>query len=181
MSGSFKTRRRPIHLSSLFKKQCMKKTIVFSLAATVLVLLTGCQKDINPAERDVQELKSGKATIWVQNVQLSGLNEVPINDLGATGEAILRLTADSVLHSKVNVYLTEGSGDLTAAHIHEGAAGTNGSVKIFLCHDASDFGVFQHTKLTEAQYTLLMDQSKFLYVNAHSTTKPPGLVRGQIR
>ena len=160
----------------------MKKSIVFAFAATLLVVvMAGCQKDVSSANRDVQELKSGNATIWVQNIQLSGLNEVPPNNTGATGEAILRVTADSVLHSKVNVYLTEGSGLLTASHIHEAAAGANGPVRIFLAHNASEFGVFQHHKLTPTEYALLFDQSKHLYVNAHTTTFGPGLVRGQIR
>jgi len=159
----------------------MKKTIVFALAAIVLVVMAGCQKDINSANRDVQERKSGNATIWVQNVALSGWNEVPPTLWGDTGVVILRLTADSVLHSKIKVELSASSGVLTAAHIHEAAAGVNGPVKIFLAHSPSEFGVFIETKLTAAQYDLLLNESAHLYVNAHTTVKPGGIVRGQIR
>ena len=113
------------------------------------------------------------------NIQLSGANEVPPNDLGATGVAILRVTADKVLHSKVNVDAPEAAGMLTAAHIHTGAAGVNGPVKIHLCHNADEFGVFQTYQLSDEEFTMLMNDQ--LYVNAHSTVKPAGLVRGQIR
>ena len=160
----------------------MKKTIVFAFAASALVLMAGCQKDLSSAaERDVQLSKSGNATIWVRNIPLSGWNEVPPNALGDTGVAILRLTADSVLHSKVKVELSAASGLLTAAHIHEAAAGANGQVRIGLASSAADFGVFREIKLTAVQYDLLFDESKPLYVNAHTTVKPGGLVRGQIR
>jgi hypothetical protein len=160
----------------------MKKTIAPALLLPVmLLLLTACQKTINTndAERNVELKKNSHGTIWVMNVQLSGLNEVPPNDLGATGNALLRVTADKVLHSKVNVDAPPEAGTLTAAHIHLGAAGVNGPVKIFLCHSTADFGVNQTLQLTDEQFNMLMNDH--LYVNAHSTVKPAGLLRGQIR
>jgi hypothetical protein len=160
----------------------MKKTIVSALILPLmLLLLTGCQKTIstNDAQRNPELKKNDNGTIWVMNVQLSGLNEVPPNDLGATGNALLRVTADKVLHSKVNVDAPPEAGTLVAAHIHAGAAGVNGPVKIFLCHNTSEFGVNQELQLTDEQYNMLMNDH--LYVNAHSTVKPGGLLRGQIR
>jgi hypothetical protein len=160
----------------------MKKTIVPALVFSfMLLLLAGCQKTIstNEAGRDPELKKNGNGTIWVMNVQLSGLNEVPPNDLGATGNALLRVTADKVLHSKVNVDAPPEAGTLLAAHIHAGAAGVNGPVKIFLCHSTDDFGVNQEIQLTDEQFNMLMNDH--LYVNAHSTVKPGGLLRGQIR
>lgn len=160
----------------------MKKTIAAMLWLSLVVwILPGCDKSINTtqANRDTELKKNGNGTVWVMNIQLSGLNEVPPNDLGATGEAILRVTADKVLHSKVNVDAPESAGTLVAAHIHAAPAGSNGPVKIFLCHSTDEFGVFQEYQLSDAEYDMLMNDH--LYVNAHSTVKPAGLLRGQIR
>ena len=160
----------------------MKKTIVPALLLPLmLLLLTACQKTIstNEAQRDAEIKKNGNGTIWVMNVQLSGLNEVPPNDLGATGNAHLRVTADKVLHSKVNVDAPPEAGILVAAHIHAGAAGVNGPVKIFLCHSTDEFGENITHQLTDEEFNMLMNDH--LYVNAHSTVKPAGLLRGQIR
>ena len=160
----------------------MKKTIASGLLLPLMLLaLTACQKSIstNDAVRNAELKKSSNATIWVMNVQLSGANEVPPNDLGATGVAILRVTADKVLHSKVNVDAPPEAGTLTAAHIHTGMAGVNGPVIIFLAHSADEFGENQTYQLTDAEFEMLMNDH--LYVNAHSTVKPAGLVRGQIR
>ena len=160
----------------------MKKTIVsVLLLPLILLMLTSCQKNIstNDAARTTELKKNSNGTIWVMNIQLSGLNEVPPNDLGATGNALLRVTADKVLHSKVNVDAPPEAGTLVAAHIHSGAAGVNGPVKIFLCHSTDEFGVNMEIQLTDEQFNMLMNDH--LYVNAHSTVKPAGLLRGQIR
>ena len=160
----------------------MKKTIAAILwLPLVILILSGCDKTISTstADRNAELKKNGNGTIWVMNVQLSGLNEVPPNDLGATGNALLRVTANKVLHSKVNVDAPEAAGTLLFAHIHAGAAGVNGPVKIFLCHTTEDFGVNQTLQLTDEEFDMLMNDP--LYVNVHSTVKPGGLVRGQIR
>lgn len=164
----------------------MKKNLLASFALPI-IMLVGCTKSIEnqQSERNASlnkaDKKNGNGTVWVQNIQLSGLNEVPPNDLGSTGVAILRITADKVLHSKVMVdYLVPGD-RLTASHIHTGAAGTNGPVYVFLCHNADEFGENMEAQLTDAQYNALMDQTRHFYVNAHSIMKPAGLVRGQIR
>ena len=74
--------------------------------------------------------------------------------------------------------LEEGDA-LRFAHVHAGAAGVNGPVRIFLCHTAADFGENIVTELTDEQYNLLLNDAT--YVNAHSNFRPGGLVRGQIR
>ncbi len=118
---------------------------------------------------------------WAQDVALSGANEVPAVTTTATGTARFRLTSDGKLFYVVNVTgLTAGDGNLTAAHIHNGAAGANGSVLILLASGAADFGVDKQVQLTDVQKTAV-DGTGALYVNAHSTIFPAGIVRGQIR
>lgn len=116
---------------------------------------------------------------FASSVTLSGTNEVPAVTTTATGTALLRITADNKLYSKVTVTNVEAGDALSAGHIHTGAAGTNGGVLLGLCASAADFGV---TKIfTPAAAVLTAIKTDALYVNVHSTNKPNGIVRGQIR
>lgn len=121
-----------------------------------------------------------KEVVFAKDVVLSGANEVPPVNTTATGLAILRLTNDKVLYSKVTVTNLESNDALTVSHIHPGAVGTNGSPLIFLCNNVSDFGVLKISNpLDDAAYNQLLNSP--MYVNAHSSLHGPGLIRGQIR
>lgn len=116
---------------------------------------------------------------FASSVALSGANEVPSVTTTATGTALLRITADNKLYSKITVTNVEAGDALTAGHIHTGAAGTNGGVILGLCASAADFGV---TKIFTPAATILTSiKTDALYVNVHSNNKPSGIVRGQIR
>lgn len=118
---------------------------------------------------------------WAQDVSLSGANEVPAVTTTATGVARFRLTSDGKLFYRVSVTgLSAGDGTLTAAHIHNGAAGTNGSVLILLAGGIADFDVDKQLQLNDVQKTAIEGTGP-LYVNAHSTIFTGGVVRGQIR
>lgn len=116
---------------------------------------------------------------FATSVALSGANEVPAVTTTATGMALLRITADNKLYSKVTVTNLESSDALTAGHIHTGAAGVNGPVIIGLCSSAADFGVSKVFTPTAALLTSI--KSDAVYVNVHSTTRASGVIRGQIR
>lgn len=113
------------------------------------------------------------------SVALSGANEVPAVTTTATGIALLRVTTDNKLYSKVTVSNLESSDALTASHIHSGAVGSNGGVLIGLCSSAADFGI---TKINTPTAAILNSiKADALYVNVHSTAKTSGVIRGQIR
>lgn len=116
---------------------------------------------------------------FASSVALSGMNEVPAVTTTATGMALLRITADNKLYSKVTVTNVEAGDAVTAGHIHTGAAGTNGGVLIGICESAADFGVTKIFTPTTAILTAIKTDA--LYVNVHSTNRPSGIVRGQIR
>jgi hypothetical protein len=121
-----------------------------------------------------------KEVVFAMDIPLLGSNEVPPVSTTATGLAILRLTDDKVLYSKVTVNNLESNDTLTVSHIHPGATGTNGSPLIFLCSSLADFGVLKiSSPLPDAQYNQLLNDP--MYANAHSRRHGPGLVRGQIR
>lgn len=116
---------------------------------------------------------------FAASVSLSGANEVPAVTTTATGVALLRLTADNKLYSKITVSNLEANDALTMAHIHSGAAGANGGVLIGLCSSAADFGV---TKMYSPSPTVINSiKADAVYVNVHSTVKASGIIRGQIR
>ena len=121
-----------------------------------------------------------KTVVFAMDVPLTGANEVAPVSTTASGLAILRLTDDKVLYSKVTVNNLESNDTLTVSHIHPGATGANGSPLIFLCSALSDFGVLKiSSPLDDAAFTQL--KSSAMYVNAHSRRHGPGLIRGQIR
>jgi hypothetical protein len=116
---------------------------------------------------------------FAASVALSGGNEVPAVNTTATGVALLRLTADNKLYSKITVSNLETNDALTMAHIHKGAAGANGGVLIGLCSSAADFNV---TKVNSPTSDVINSiKADALYVNVHSTSKTSGIIRGQIR
>lgn len=117
--------------------------------------------------------------IMAADVALSGVNEVPPVVTLANGTALIRLTIDRKLYSKVTVNNVPSGDALTAAHIHRGATGVNGAVLVGLCASAADFGLSKMTQVDEATANAI--KSDAIYVNAHSTAFPAGIIRGQIR
>jgi hypothetical protein len=113
------------------------------------------------------------------DVVMTSANEVPAGTSLATGLGLLRLTSDKQLYTRINISNLESSDAMTVAHIHKGAAGANGSVLIDIYSAGSQFGTVKTTTVDDATITILKNDP--LYFNAHSTSKPAGLVRGQIR
>jgi hypothetical protein len=113
------------------------------------------------------------------DVALSGTNEVPPVVTTASGIALLRLTTDKKLYSRITVNNLEAGDALLFAHIHKAPIGVNGSVIVDLAANAADFGVIKMTTLTDLLVTSVKVDP--VYVNAHSTMHPGGVVRGQIR
>lgn len=108
--------------------------------------------------------------------KLSGAQEVPPVSTQATGKSTIKVADDRSVNGSVTV---DGMAP-TAAHIHQGAAGTNGPVAVPL-EKASDktFNVPASTKLTDAQYSAY--KAGNLYVNVHSATYPNGEIRMQMK
>jgi len=114
-----------------------------------------------------------------EDIVMLGANEVPPVTTTATGLAILRMTTDKILHSKVTITNLESGDALAAAHIHKAGVGVNGVVIVPLCDKADDFGQAQTFTLPDEVFNSVKNDS--VYVNAHSTNHPAGFVRGQIR
>jgi len=118
---------------------------------------------------------------FATDVALSGANEVPAVITTATGLALIRLTTNKTLFARITINALEATDALTAAHIHTGAAGTNGGVIVPLASSAADFVLpfLRIPSISDANIALI--QTGLVYVNVHSTVRPGGVVRGQIR
>jgi len=104
---------------------------------------------------------------------LTGANSVPANGSTATGTGLFVFDVGT---STLTYYVKHTIANVTAAHIHEGAAGTNGPVIIpftLTGQTASGSAV-----LTAGQTTELFAGS--LYTNVHSPAFPAGEIRGQL-
>jgi hypothetical protein len=68
----------------------------------------------------------------------------------------------------------------TAAHIHQGAPGSNGPVIVpFVMQGDNTFVAKEGAKLTEEQYAAY--KSGNTYLNVHSAKSPGGEVRAQLK
>ncbi|MNS54978.1 CHRD domain protein [compost metagenome] len=113
------------------------------------------------------------------DVDLSPDNQVPPVVSGASGHAVVRISIDKILFSHITVDNLDAGDALVIAHIHSGAPDENGPVIINLADDASQFGSDQSRSISDEQFDLLFNNP--LYVNAHSTTFPSGVVRGHLK
>jgi hypothetical protein len=110
---------------------------------------------------------------------LTGANEVPATTTTATAEFLFRLTSAKKAYIKLTPANLEAGDAWTAAHIHKATTGVNGSVILGFYANAAEFGTVKVSTVADDLFTSLKTDP--IYANAHTTTKPAGLIRVQIR
>jgi hypothetical protein len=111
---------------------------------------------------------------------MTGANEAPTPvTTTATGTAMIRLTSDKKLYTKVTVANLEAGDTWTGAHYHKAAAGATATVFLGFYTTAADYGTVKVNTLDDAQYASM--KADPMYINAHSTNRPAGVVRAQLR
>jgi hypothetical protein len=111
-----------------------------------------------------------------EQIRLSGANQVPPVATNATGTGTVKVTPDRDVTAKVTVTGMTA----TAAHIHEGAAGSNGPVIVpFTKTGDNEFSAPPGAKMTESQYAAY--KAGRTYVNVHSAKNPGGEIRAQLK
>lgn len=154
----------------------LRQSLVDSLLNTSNQIYFNVHSNLHPSGLVRGQVNSD--IILAADVDLSGANQVPPVTTTATGKAIIRMTTEKKLYSNVSVSNLEPADALTMAHIHTGAAGTNGDILVTLCATAADFGMNKTITLTNEQISTIRTAST--YVNVHSTNHATGIVRGQL-
>ncbi|TAH39402.1 MAG: CHRD domain-containing protein [Planctomycetota bacterium] len=104
---------------------------------------------------------------------LNGAQEVPPVNTDAKGWGEFTLNADDSISYTVRTYGLVG----TAAHIHMGAPGVNGSILFTLAGGPSDWEG-RTVPLTAGEVADL--RAGNMYVNVHTSAHPNGAIRGQL-
>ena len=108
-------------------------------------------------------------------VMLTGANEVPPVTTSASGDGAISIADDGTVSGSVTTKGVQG----TAAHIHMGAAGSNGPVIVPFTKEGDTYKAPAGAKLNADQ--LKAFKSGDLYVNVHSAANPNGEIRGQLK
>ena len=109
------------------------------------------------------------------SVSLSGAQEVPPVSTGASGSGSITVGDDGSVSGSISV-----SGmNAVAAHIHQGASGSNGPVIVPFTKNADgSWSPKEGSKLSEAQ--LAAYKAGNTYVNVHSPQHKGGELRAQL-
>jgi hypothetical protein len=109
------------------------------------------------------------------DLKLSGDNEVPPVKTMASGSGTITVADDGAVSGSVKITGVEG----TMAHIHVGAAGSNGPVIVPLTKTADGtWSVPSGAKLSDEQ--MKSYKAGALYVNVHSDANKGGEIRAQL-
>jgi len=131
---------------------------------------------------------------------LSNTNEVPPAPAAATGAAtvlvhVVRDASGAIVSGSIDAnvsYRFPGEVTITAMHIHNAAAGVNGSIVVPFDltrkDDATGVGTlpktqaqFPSSSITLATVNALLANPENFYYNVHTATSPGGAIRGQMQ
>jgi len=141
--------------ATLFRSSLLMSAVI------ALGLLAGCAKSSQP---------------YSSTIKLDGSQEVPPVTTSAKGTGEITVLPNRTVGGRIVIADVVA----TAAHIHAGAAGTNGPVVVTLTKSSSTtFTVPNGSKLSEAHYAAY--RAGNLYVNVHSAKFPGGEIRAQIK
>jgi hypothetical protein len=115
------------------------------------------------------------ASAGKMDVKLSGNEEVPPVKSSGSASGTITIGDDGAVSGSV----TATGFTPTAAHIHQGAAGTNGKVIVPFTKEGDKFSAPAGAKLSADQ--LKAYKAGELYVNVHSAANPGGEVRAQLK
>jgi hypothetical protein len=110
---------------------------------------------------------------------LTGAQEVGGGDQDGSGRAEISIS-DNFGQICWDLNDISGIGPITAAHIHVGAAGTNGP-PVFTLRPANEGGYKGCADGAEWTQDRILDNPQAFYVNVHTAQYPNGAIRGQLR
>lgn len=142
------------------------RTIAIGVAA---LALAGCET--------LQEAYTEQISA-TYTAELSGANEVHQGDPDGSGTAEISF-ADELTRVCWDLNDLDGLGPITGAHIHRGAAGTDGDVVLALSQatEGGWRGCSSDTKWVQRAFD---EGITNYYVNVHTAEYPKGAIRGQL-
>jgi hypothetical protein len=135
------------------------------------------------------------SNITVFTVQLSPANENPPitnAESSARGTAVITVNSQTnTIDFNVSLNSFPTTSQLTAAHIHPGAAGVNGTVLIgtglssanapSLSSGSATFSFTGVSEQSPGQIAQILANPQNFYFNVHTSANPSGVMRGQLR
>ncbi len=140
-----------------------------ALAAIATIALTGCET--------LQEAYT-EQTSTTYTAELSGANEVHPGDRDGSGSAEISF-ADELTRVCWDLNDLQNLGPITGAHIHSGAARTDGPVVLAL-KQATEGGWRGCSTDTSWVQQAFDEGISNYYVNVHTVEYPKGAIRGQL-
>jgi len=114
----------------------------------------------------------------MESVKLTGAAEVP-GPGDSDGSGTVKVTVNSDKNEVCYELMVMNIQEATAAHIHEGAVGKEGPVKVAL--ETPKTGSAKGCKSADAALIkALMENPANYYINIHNAEFPKGAVRGQL-
>lgn len=151
-------------------KRALRSTLSLAVGIT-LTTGTVASAQVNPAHQHTE------TTVYAAT--LAGANEVPAADPADQARAVIRVTGTQVCFAENWSHLTGP----TASHIHAGAVGTAGPVKVGLFAGAVPGSITAVTGCTTsdaATLAAIKASPASFYVNIHTPLFPAGAARGQL-
>ncbi len=150
-----------------------RSTMAVSLCLLLALGAIGCSDDKTPA---------------VFTGTLNASAAVPPNPSPATGAATLDFDGDSAVQFRVDVHSMTG---IMSAHVHSGAEGATGPIRVSLFTGPTTGptdgqlaqGSFGGSDVQGISFDALLEEMRngTAYVDVHTTARPDGEIRGQIR
>ncbi len=185
MNTTFSTRRKTLRRPDPARRHSLTRCKGLVAAAVVVAAAGGVASAAVPAAA------AGETGGTVLAASLRGANEVPVQGGPAVGDqdgAALQFV--KVTGDKVSVAVEwSGTGKPTALHLHQGAKGTNGGIKIDFTELLKGHGKGHGkgrtlTGTVEVKDAALLDALKndpaSFYANLHTAEFPGGALRGQL-
>ncbi len=147
----------------------MKTAYLFAATAAASFALAGCATIEEGIAEEVAE---------TYYASLTGAQEVGGGDPDGSGKAEITVS-DELDQICWDINDVRGIGPITAAHIHKGAAGTNGPPVVTLSK-ANEGGWKGCTDAGEWSEDWIENNYAGFYVNLHTAEYPNGAIRGQL-
>ena len=106
--------------------------------------------------------------------------EVPPNDSGASGSAVLVWDGENRICWELSIENVPEGDEVVAAHIHQAPAGQNGPIVFPFDPPPVDGHSEDCTEFDDSVLADIFDDPASYYVNIHSREYPNGIVRGQL-